>query len=73
MKSVALVIESCQGTSAPSGPGGVCRMIALLRELEKDVPMKLHPPSYFLKLPAPKASSGAEAAAGAAGGGCGES
>lgn len=64
MKSVALVIESCQGTSAPSAPDGVFRMIKLLHELKEDEPLRLHDPSHFFKLPDPKASSEVETAAG---------
>lgn len=52
MKSVALVIESCQGVSAPSAPGGVIRVVKLLHELREDVPQRLHDPSHFFQLPA---------------------
>lgn len=55
MKSVSLVIESSQGTSAPSATTDLLRITGLLRELEVDQPLRLHNPSHFFRLPGSEA------------------
>lgn len=52
MKSLALVIESCQGTSSPAAPGAIQRVFGLLSAMRADKPLSLHSPSDFFKPPA---------------------
>lgn len=60
MKAVALVIESTQGTSAPSAPGGMQRMLGLVRELEEGRPLCLHDPSHHFQPADRRVEPGAE-------------